>query len=222
MYVYNQNYNSFFGSELDIVEINNEKKSKRLTNEEFIKRANNVHDNRFDYSECVYMNMSTKISVICKRHNVKFTQTPANHLHGSVGCPICNKNIRPRIVRKIWIKRVVEKIEKIGSVGEKLIECWLNKNSINYEKQKTFDGCKNYRKLRYDFYLPEQNILIEYDGRQHFSSVKCFGGESEFIKQLINDKIKTEYALNNGYYLLRIPYTERKNLLEILKNNIEN
>jgi hypothetical protein len=50
--------------------------------------------------------------------------------------------------------------------------------------------------------------------------INYFGGKYifEYLKE--NDKIKTEYALNNNIKLLRIPDTERKNLSKILKNNI--
>jgi very-short-patch-repair endonuclease len=161
--------------------------------------------------------MSTKVVIICKNHNIEFTQSPTNHLHGAIGCPVCNKNVKPRISRKSLIPNVNIIKPKTNSAGEKLIEFWLNKNSIDYEKQKTFDGCKNRRKLRYDFYLPNQNVLIEYDGRQHFVSVKSFGGENGFKTTQINDKIKTEYAVNNGYNLLRIPYTEKESISDVLK-----
>jgi very-short-patch-repair endonuclease len=220
IYTYNQNFNSFFQGDLNLIEINREKRNKRLTTKDFIKKAEIVHGDSFDYSKSVYVNMSTKITIICKKHNIEFTQTPINHLHASIGCSMCNKNIKSKIKREKFIKKVNKKSMMICSTGEKLIEHWLNKNFIEYEKQKTFAECKNQRKLRYDFYLPKQDILIEYDGRQHFKPIECFGGKNEFVSTQINDKIKTEYAINNGYMLLRIPYTERKNLSEVLKNNI--
>ena len=94
MHTYKQNYNSFFEPELDIIEINCEKKNKSLTTIQFIERAVKVHGDSFDYSKSEYINMSTKITVTCKKHNIEFTQTPINHLHGPIGCSICNKNIR--------------------------------------------------------------------------------------------------------------------------------
>lgn len=86
-----------------------------------------------------------------------------------------------------------------------------------YEKQKTFEGCRNKKLLRFDFYLPNQNMLIEYDGKQHFEVIKNFGGESGFVCRKQNDKLKTEYARDNDIELLRIPYTEMKNVSTILK-----
>ena len=219
IHIYKQNYCSFFEPKLDVVEICREKNNRPLTTIEFIERAFIVHGDKFDYSKSKYVNMSTKVIIVCKKHNIEFMQTPINHLHGPIGCPVCNKNIKPRITRK-KIETIYRKKEKICSVGENLIECWLNKNSIKYETQKTFNECKNKKKLRYDFYLPNQNILIEYDGRQHFEPVKSFGGDIGFKNQMIHDKIKNDYALSNGFNLLRIPYTERNNLSNILENKI--
>ncbi len=76
--------------------------------------------------------------------------------------------------------------------------------------------------MRFDFYLPKLNILIEYDGEQHFREVSCFGGEKEFLKRKINDGIKTDYAKNNAIPLLRIPYFEFDNIEEIILNFIQN
>ena len=221
MHTYDQNFNSFFGKELDVIEIIREKKNKRLTTEEFIKKAIKIHGDKYDYSLVNYINSSTKVLIKCSEHNIEFSQTPINHLYGSIGCSVCNKNIKPRIRRERFIKKTNKKNMIIDSAGEKMIGYWLNQHSIEYEKQKTFNGCKNHRNLRYDFYLPNQNILIEYDGRQHFKPIECFGGEISFEKQQINDKVKTEYAIKNNYKLLRIPYSEYKNISEILINNIE-
>jgi hypothetical protein len=62
--------------------------------------------------------------------------------------------------------------------------------------------------------------LIEYDGEPHFKVIKYLGGKEGFELRKMNDKIKTEYAINNNIKLLRISYIERNNLSEILKNNI--
>lgn len=76
-----------------------------------------------------------------------------------------------------------------------------------FEKEKSFLGCKNKLPLRFDRYSSEKNILIEYDGKQHFST-KSWGGIEQYKKTQINDKIKTEYAINNGYNFIRIAYYE--------------
>jgi len=59
----------------------------KLTTKEFIKRANKVHNNKYDYSKVVYKNAREKIKIICPEHG-EFTQKPDNHCRGQ-GCPTC-------------------------------------------------------------------------------------------------------------------------------------
>jgi len=61
--------------------------SKKLTKEEFIEKAKKVHGDKYEYSEVKYINNSTKVCIICPKHD-KFEQTPSNHLKGK-GCPKC-------------------------------------------------------------------------------------------------------------------------------------
>jgi len=62
--------------------------SKRLTTEEFIRRAREVHGDKYDYSKAEYVDSKTKVCIICPEHG-EFWQTPSNHLNGR-GCPYCN------------------------------------------------------------------------------------------------------------------------------------
>jgi len=65
--------------------------SKRLTTEEFIKKAKSIHGNKYDYSAVVYENARKNITIICKQHS-EFKQLPMHHTRGS-GCPKCSGNI---------------------------------------------------------------------------------------------------------------------------------
>lgn len=94
----------------------------------------------------------------------------------------------------------------------------LNNKNIKYEEQKSFKKCKNKRLLPFDFYLPEYNICIKFDGIQHYKPVKQYGGYDNFNKQKINDEIKNDFCLVNNIKLLRIKYNE--NIIEFLNNNI--
>lgn len=60
------------------------------------------------------------------------------------------------------------------------LQYYLKKNNIVYEQQKRFDwlGLQ-----RLNFYLPDYNIVIEYQGGQHFRSVEYFGGEEKIKKR---------------------------------------
>ena len=92
--------------------------------------------------------------------------------------------------------------------GETIITKILDTLNIDYEVQKTFDGLKDKSYLSYDFYIPDQNILIEYQGIQHYESVDIFGGEDQFKLQQKHDKMKSDYAKSNNYNLIAIPYIE--------------
>lgn len=95
-----------------------------------------------------------------------------------------------------------------GSHGEKIIISLLDSSCINYDYPHSFNTLKSDldRVLRYDFYLPDQNTLIEYQGKQHYAPVGYFGGLKQFKIQQEHDKLKREYAKKHGYKLIEIPY----------------
>jgi very-short-patch-repair endonuclease len=89
--------------------------------------------------------------------------------------------------------------------------------SVSFETQKTFADCRTSddvrSRLRFDFYSPELNCLFEVDGPQHFDPNHFWYDES-----LLNrDRIKNEYAAENGFTLIRIRYDFKMDL-ETLKN----
>lgn len=104
--------------------------------------------------------------------------------------------------------------------GENLILQYLDKYSIQYEYQKTFSDLRDLSLLSYDFYLPKYNVLIEYQGIQHYSIYVSKHSKSlhwkmnldtainRFAIQNLHDDLKRDYAKRNGYYLLEIPYTD--------------
>lgn len=105
----------------------------------------------------------------------------------------------------------------------------LNRNHIRYTTEKKYDGCIDKRKLPFDFFLSDYNILIEVDGEQHFYPIN-FGGrkhsEDDVMQQfetiLRHDAIKTKYAEDNHIPLIRIPYyLFDENLEDYLINEIK-
>ena len=95
------------------------------------------------------------------------------------------------------------------SRGEEKIRNILKDNNINFMQEKTFNDCYNPEtnvRLRFDFYLPDYNCCIEYDGIQHFE-----GWSNSLLNLRDNkyrDNIKEEYCKNNNIRLIRIPYTD--------------
>lgn len=66
--------------------------STRSSANNFIKRANKVHNNKYDYSSMTYTTMKETIRIICPKHG-SFEQRPHNHLNGN-GCPMCARNMK--------------------------------------------------------------------------------------------------------------------------------
>ncbi len=156
---------------------------KKMNRDLFIEKSNIKHNNFYDYSLVEYFNAFKKIKIICPKHET-FEQTPYTHLQGS-GCPSCK-----------------------SSKGEKNIISYLNKNNISYKYQHKFENCKNVGFLYFDFYIADKNICIEYNGLQHYESVKYFGGEKALESLKIRDDIKKEYCDKNDIKLIIISYNE--------------
>jgi len=148
-----------------------------------------------------YIDTETKISCRCKKDGYIWSAMPSNLLRGT-GCPKCNTYR-----------------------GEKAINNWLTLNNYKFEYQYRFEDCKNKRSLPFDFYLPYNNIAIEYDGKQHTSPVN-FGGmsDSHAIKChddcVKNDNIKTNYCKKHNIKLIRISYTDFNNIEKILDKQL--
>ena len=313
--------------------------SEALTTEEFIKRAKEVHGDRYDYSETVYVNSRTKIKIFCKTCQEYFWQLPYNHLNGQQhNSTKCNPNATPPLTFEVFVERsravhgdkydyslaeaqfdgsevpvelicrncgehfwvipyrhylrgagctncsrrinntaefieeakkvhgdlytyektVYEKMQGIitvtcprcGDFSIKAVDflrgsgcncCKMSTNenfteealtqlkeffNINFERFKRFEDLrgKGDKKLEFDFYLPDLNTLIEYQGEQHYRPVQYMGcsleeAEQNFKDQLIRDQMKRDYCEEKGYYLMEIPFDVKG--VENIRNFIE-
>lgn len=164
--------------------------SKTRTQEEYINELKIKNPN----IDVIGMYISAKTPILhkCKICENQWLVRPDQILNGGHGCPICNI-----------------------SHGEKEISDYLIDNSIFFIPQYTFDDCRYKKVLPFDFYLPDYNACIEYDGQQHFEQIDFFGGEEKFKKTIQRDEIKTNYCLVNNIRLLRISYDE--NVIEALE-----
>lgn len=98
-----------------------------------------------------------------------------------------------------------------GSKGEKDILFYLKERGIPFISEKTFSFAK---KKRYDFFVG--NYVIEFDGQQHFSHNSFLHRERSLNETQNSDKLKTKLAIINGYNVIRISYSEIKNIEKIL------
>lgn len=129
-----------------------------------------------------------------------------DHLNAGHRCPICK-----------------------NSIGERQVKDYLILHDIKFIPQHYFDDCRYQRLLPFDFYLPELNACIEYDGIQHFQPVDFAGKGQEWAEMLftetqLRDDIKNNYCRNNNILLCRIKYTQdiERILNDFFNNTIQN
>lgn len=168
---------------------------KRYKNtDDFVKRAKELYGELYDYSKTKYEHSLKKVIVTCHTHG-DFLVSPANHLFGC-GCPICNK-----------------------SRGERLIFSYLSKMNIDFESQYVIQNenifCEN-KCFKVDFYIPSRNIVIEYNGIQHYKEIGFFGGDKVFEKQQERDMALRQYCKEHNIRLIEIPYWENNNIENVL------
>lgn len=111
-----------------------------------------------------------------------------------------------------------------SSKGEHKIKTVCVKYNVNNIPQKEFKGLVGLRggNLSYDFYLPKYNLLIEYQGKQHECVVEYFHNKkNNFERQLEHDRIKFNYAINNGIDILYIYHWQYNEIEEILKYELQ-
>ena len=163
---------------------------QRKSLNKFIKESRKVHGNKYDYSKVNYINTDTEVIITCPIHG-DFPQTPYHHISRKQGCPKCK-----------------------SSKGETIIRNFLIKHNIEFEEQKRFKDCKDKRPLPFDFYIPQYNLCIEYDGKQHFVPYD-FAYKMTEEQKLKNfnyiqshDQIKNNYCKSHNINLLRIKYDE--------------
>ena len=106
--------------------------------------------------------------------------------------------------------RVTHKEEQVCKLLE---EKW----GFNITRQKTFDNCTDKRALPFDIYLNDFEIIIEYQGEQHYrpiaysrQTIEEASKKYEYTKR--HDNIKKEYCKNNNIPLIEIPYWEYEDL----------
>lgn len=177
-------------------------RSFRDTLEDFIKKAKKIHGDKYDYSNTAYENNSTKVKIKCPIHGV-FLQTPNNHLHGQ-GCPLCS-----------------------SSKGENKIRIFLQEHDIAFiDQYKITTQITLFGKDKFfwvDFFIPDKNLIIEFNGVQHYKMVDFFhSSDNGFEKQRARDKKLKKWCKDNNVNLLVIKYDQIDNIDRILKDKLLN
>ena len=101
------------------------------------------------------------------------------------------------------------------SKGERRIMEYLQEHDIEYSREHQF-AWQSHKAYRYDYFVPNYNLIIEFHGRQHYEDTNLFHSSLEENQQ--HDKIKLDEALKNNFNYLVIPYTHYSKINEILTN----
>lgn len=113
------------------------------------------------------------------------------------------------------------------SKGEAKIEGFLQELKLTYKSQVTFDDFKTETgyKYRYDFGIFDQQklkCLIEYNGKQHYSTSGGWNTSDQLQLTQLRDNLKLEYCKNNNIPLIIIPYTDYNKIdINYIKERIE-
>lgn len=166
----------------------------RIDHNEFIKRCISKHGNKYDYSKTLYKGAYKTVCITCKEHG-DFYMKATFHSARGYGCQKC------------W-----------RSSGEHAISFWLDSHGFTYINEKRFNDCRSPKgfMMKFDFYLEQQNLLIEFDGEQHYVATDMFGGKEALAIRKQYDEIKDQYAKRKGIRMIRIPFSKKKNVGDLL------
>jgi very-short-patch-repair endonuclease len=167
----------------------------------FIEKAQAIHGDLYGYDKVDYCNPKYQrrdtntgtpkwyFPIYCKKHQRYFEQRSDIHL-GDHGCPACAESKGEAELKNYFAKKGV-KID-IG-------------NFENCTNKKTGKAC---RRLPFDVYSPDLNVIVEFDGKQHFQDVPYFFKDKEGYKdQVRRDKLKNDFCKEEGNpKLIRISY----------------
>lgn len=155
-------------------------------------------------SECIllstdYKGCYEKLKLLCscgEIFEVSFDKFKNQGIQNKVRCDICNNRV---------------------SIPARIINDFLENNNFVFEREYKFKDCRYKKMLPFDFYIPSLNICIEYDGEFHYKETSI--GNNLKLQQ-IRDNVKTEYCKKNNIKLIRIPYWEKENIIEILNKEL--
>lgn len=157
-------------------------KNTRFT-PELLEETNKKWNRNYDFSKFVYEGYDVYGTVICPEHG-EFKQS-YHHLQSGNGCPTCGNS---RNVSELRLKKILD--DEFGNV----------------EYQKTFKWLRNKHTLKYDFYLPDYNIAIEYQGRQHFVECSIYCKHDTFEKLKERDLVKIQKSKEHGVKLYHFTF----------------
>ena len=180
-----QGHKCYYCGRMDVGDKLRNSTSKVITDIESIN--NNKLLNPYDYVD----GKTSNLRILCSCGNT-FTVSYNNYIKkGVCRCKTCSSKT---------------------SNGEKMIEDILDNMFVEYKREYRYCDCRDKKPLPFDFYLPDYNKIIEFDGKIHFEEVA--GRNHKLI--VAHDHIKNDYCKRKNIPLLRIPYWEGHNMEKII------
>lgn len=153
-----------------------------------------VNDNKLLNPHEYVNNHTCNLMIKCSCGNI-YNTSFASYRDGAIKCPSCSQKM---------------------SKGEECIKNFLDDNKVDFIQEKRFDDCCDIKPLPFDFYLPNKNLIIEFDGQHHFYET----GRGNYETTKKHDVIKNQYCKDNNIDLLRIPYWEGNNIEDIITTKL--
>ena len=144
--------------------------NKKKTTIDFIKKAKEIHEDKYDYSMVKYKNRNTKIKIICSEHGI-FEQKPSNHIYNKNGCPKCgNRNKRLKTIKRIKKNKLNgnQLTPNFNLDACRLFDEIMNEKNIHIQHAKN-GGEHHIKELGYwvDGFDKENNVVYEFDEKYH-------------------------------------------------------
>jgi len=166
---------------------------------------------------------SQKVWWLCKECSHEWYVSINSRVSNNTGCPECNKPKGEKRCKEVFINKGL--IEILQEEFDNLSNKYNNKYFI---PQKTFEDLVGLGGglLSYDFYIPQYNLLIEYQGEYHDQIILKYKdepiklAEDRLEKQKEHDRRKKKYAENHKIKLLEVWYWDFENIEEILNKTI--
>lgn len=172
---------------------------ERYTNEDFDRVLKEKRPDLVRVGD--YVNTHANIRVKCLKCGREYEAYACNILNNSAKCPTCNKKY---------------------SSGESGVARWLKSKNIKYIPEYKIPKCRNELPLYFDFYLPDMNTVIEFQGEQHYDDKYMKQGMSVLEKRIDRDNEKRDFCKANNIRLIEIPYWEKENTNIILERELLN
>lgn len=169
-------------------------KALGITHNEFLERFYSVQSETEYKILTEYSGYLNHLEVLHIKCGNEWRTSPSSLIRGG-GCPKCSQ-----------------------STGEVLIDNILEELGLEYIKQYADERCKDKKKLRFDFaiyYKDSLRLLIEFDGKQHFSAG---WGEKKYRDTVKKDNIKNNFSIQENIPLLRIPFWLKQDVYYIINH----